>query len=389
MKLAERMHRLGTESAFEVLARAKELERKGKEVIHLEIGEPDFKTPQNICDSAKDYIDKGYTHYTPSQGLYESREAIAKYIEKTRGIQVDPDEVVITPGGKPILFYAILTFVEPGDEVIIPDPAYPIYESVVRFVNGIPRLIPLREELGFRWDLNELKDAITSSTKMIILNSPHNPTGCIFPMEDLKVIAELAQENDLIVVSDEIYSRLIYEGRHESIITFPGMKERTILMDGFSKTYAMTGWRLGYGIMAKDFIPHFTRLVTNTVSCATSFVQLAGIEALMGDQTDVEAMVAEFKERRDVIIQGLNEIEGISCKKPQGAFYAFPNIQSLGMKSKDFADLLLQEYGVAVLSGTAFGPAGEGYLRLSYANSLENIRKALDRIREAVEAVKG
>ncbi len=382
MRFAERMKNLGTETAFEVLAKAKALEAEGKEVIHLEIGEPDFDTPKNIKEAAVKALNEGYTHYTPSAGLMEAREAVAKYVSQTRGIEVSPTEVVITPGAKPIMFFAIIALVDPGDEVVYPNPAYPIYESVVNLVGGKPVPIHLREENDFRLDADELKAAITPKTKMIIINSPHNPTGGILTKEDLETIANLAQEHDLWVLSDEIYSRIIYSGDHISIASLPDMKERTILLDGFSKTYAMTGWRIGYGVMEESLSAKIARLMTNCNSCTAAFTQVAGIEALFGPQHDVEKMVAEFKRRRDVIVEGLNSIQGISCKLPQGAFYAFPNITSIGWNCKRLSDSLLQEAGVAVLPGTSFGIYGDGYLRLSYANSVENIKKGLERIKD-------
>ncbi|MBC7264630.1 MAG: pyridoxal phosphate-dependent aminotransferase [Chloroflexi bacterium] len=384
MKLAKRMSRLGTETAFEVLVRAKALEAQGREIIHLEIGEPDFDTPANIIEAACKALRSGHTHYTPSAGIPELREAIADYMSKTRGMKFTPDQVVVTPGGKPIMFFTILALCEPGDEVIYPNPGFPIYESMINFTGATPVPIPLREENDFRADAEELCDKITPRTKMIIINSPHNPTGSVLTRDDLRVIAEAAVKNDVVVLSDEIYSQIIYEGEHVSIATFPGMAERTIILDGFSKTYAMTGWRLGYGVMPTELANHVARLMTNSNSCTAAFTQMAGIEALTGPQTESEKMVEAFRQRRDVIVPGLCDIPGIRCAKPAGAFYVFPNITGTGMSSKQFADYLLNEAGVAALSGTAFGDYGEGYIRLSYANSIENIRKALDRIRTAV-----
>lgn len=386
---AKRMASLGTETAFEVLARAKALERQGKEIIHLEIGEPDFDTPQNIKEAAVKALYAGYTHYVPAAGIPELREAIAEYISKTRKIPVDPEEVVVTPGAKPIMFFAILACVERGDEVLYPNPGFPIYESMINFVGAKPVPIPLKEENDFRLDHEYVKAKITKKTKMIILNSPENPTGGVLTKEDLKVIADcIAKRDDVIVLSDEIYSRIIYEGTHESIASLPGMKEKTIILDGFSKTYAMTGWRLGYGVMRKDLAEKITQLMINSNSCTCAFVQLAGVEALKGPQDSVDKMVAEFKKRREIIVSGLNNIKGITCKKPKGAFYVFPNIKGTGKKSKEFSDYLLNEAGVAVLPGTSFGKYGEGYLRISFANSVENIKKALDRISKAVEKLK-
>ncbi len=383
---AKRMETLGTETAFEVLAKAKALEKQGKNIIHLEIGEPDFDTPKNIKEAAVKALNAGYTHYGPSAGIPELREAIAQYISKTRGIKVDPDEVVVTPGAKPIMFFGILALVNPGEEVLYPNPGFPIYESVANFVGAKPVPIPLKEENDFRLDPEYVKEKITKKTKMIILNSPENPTGGILTKEDLKVIADcVANRDDVFVLSDEIYSRIIYEGKHESIASLPGMKEKTILLDGFSKTYAMTGWRLGYGVMRKDLAQKVAQLMTNSNSCTCTFTQIAGIEALKGPQDEVDRIDAEFKKRREVIVSGLNNIKGITCKKPHGAFYAFPNIKGTGMDSKKLGDYLLNEAGVAVLPGTAFGKYGEGYLRLSFANSVENIKKALDRISKALK----
>ena len=388
MQLAERMRRLGTETAFEVLAQAKHLEAQGHDIVHLEIGEPDFDTPGFIIEAAYAALKEGYTHYGPAAGLPELRATIAEHVRATRKVDVTPEQVVVTPGGKPIIFYSILALIEPGDEVIIPDPGFPIYESVVRFVGGIAKMVPLREELGFRWDLDELRAAITPRTRMIIINSPHNPTGAVLTESDLHEIANLALKHDLIVLADEIYSEIIYDGVHRSILSIPGMAERTILLDGFSKTFAMTGWRLGYGVMPVELAPHITRLIINSVSCTATFVQRAGLHALRGPRDEVQQMVAAFRQRRDFIVDGLNAIDGIRCHKPAGAFYVFPNVQGLGMRSSLLAAKLLQEYDVAVLSGTAFGEAGEGYLRISYATSLENLQKGLERIRRAVADLK-
>jgi len=380
------METLGTETAFEVLAKAKALEKQGKEIVHLEIGEPDFDTPKNIKEAAVKALYEGYTHYVPSAGIPELRETIAEYISKTRRIKVEPEEVVVTPGAKPIMFFAILACVNPGEEVLYPNPGFPIYESVINFVGAKPVPIPLLEEKDFRMDHEYVKRKITKKTKMIILNSPENPTGGILTKEDLKVIADcISNRDDVLVLSDEIYSRIIYEGEHESIASLPGMKEKTIILDGFSKTYAMTGWRLGYGIMRKDLAQKFAQLMTNSNSCTCSFIQMAGIEALKGPQNEVEKMVYEFRKRREVIVSGLNKIKGITCKKPHGAFYVFPNIKGTEMDCRKLGDYLLNEAGVAVLPGTSFGKYGEGYLRLSFANSIENIKKALDRISKALE----
>ncbi len=382
MKLAQRMSHLGTETAFEVLARAKQLEKEGKEIVHLEIGEPDFSTPQNITEAAIEALKEGYTHYGPSAGLPELREVIARYVADTRKILVDPDEVVVTPGGKPIMFYSILALVDEGDEVIYPNPGFPIYESVIEFIGAKPVPIQLREENDFRLDTDELKRLVTPKTRLIIINSPQNPTGGILTLEDLKAIADIARAQNVYVLSDEIYSRILYEGKHHSIASLPDMKERTIILDGLSKTYAMTGWRIGYGVMNKSLAPHIARLMTNSNSCTASFTQRAAIEAIAGDQGEVDKMVNEFRRRRDVTVKGLCEIPRISCASPKGAFYVFPNVKKIGWDTKKLADAILSEAGVAVLSGTAFGRFGEGYLRLSYANSVENINKGLERMRK-------
>ncbi|MCS7125124.1 MAG: pyridoxal phosphate-dependent aminotransferase [Candidatus Bathyarchaeota archaeon] len=384
--LADRMAALGTETAFEVLAKAKALERQGKEIIHLEIGEPDFDTPENIKKAAVKALYSGYTHYVPAAGIPELREAIAEYISKTRNIPVSPEEVVVTPGAKPIMFFAILACVNSGEEVLYPNPGFPIYESMINFVGAKPIPIPLKEENDFRLDHEYVKEKITKKTKMIILNSPENPTGGILTREDLKVVADcIANRDDVIVLSDEIYSRIIYEGVHESIASLPGMKEKTIILDGFSKTYAMTGWRLGYGVMRKELAEKIAQLMVNSNSCTCAFVQMAGVEALKGPQDSVNRMVAEFRKRREIIVEGLNKINGITCKKPKGAFYVFPNITGTGIGSKELSDYLLKEAGVAVLPGTSFGKYGEGYLRISFANSVENIKRALERIDKALK----
>jgi aspartate aminotransferase len=380
------METLGTETAFEVLAKAKALEKQGKDVVHLEIGEPDFDTPKNIKEAAVKALYAGYTHYVPSAGIPELREAIANHIAETRKIPVSPEEVVVTPGAKPIMFFAILACVNPGDEVLYPNPGFPIYESVVNFVGAKPVPVPLPEEKDFKFDIEFVKKNITRKTKMIIINSPENPTGGVLGREDLNVIADLiANRDDVLVLSDEIYDRIIYEGKHESIASLPGMKEKTIILNGFSKIYAMTGWRLGYGVMRKDLALKMAQLMTNTNSCTSAFTQMAGVEALKGPQEEPDKMVAEFRRRREVIVDGLNKIEGITCRKPRGAFYVFPNITKTGMESRKLGDYLLNEAGVAVLPGTSFGKHGEGYLRLSFANSVANIQKALDRISTALK----
>ena len=380
------MKALETETGFEVMAKAKVLEKQGKDIVHLEIGEPDFDTPKNIKEAATRALNAGYTHYTPSSGLPEVKQVIAEYISKTRKLDVKPEEVVVTPGAKPVMFFSMLSLVSPGDEVMYPNPGFPAYEALIKFVEAKPVPIPLREENEFSFDPEYVKEKITKKTKMIVLNSPENPTGGIIPREDLKVLADcLENRDDVFVLSDEIYSKIVYEGKSESISQFPGMKEKTIILDGFSKTYAMTGWRLGYGVMRKDLAGKMAQLMTNSNSCTNAFVQLAGVEALKGPQTELEKMVAEFRKRREVIVDGLNKIVGITCTKPHGAFYAFPNITGTGMNSRKLGDQLLQNAGVAVLPGISFGEYGEGYLRLSFANSIENIKKALGRIEKSLK----
>jgi aspartate/methionine/tyrosine aminotransferase len=382
--IAERMGRLGTETAFEVLARARALERQGKSVVHLEIGEPDFDTPAHIREAAKRALDAGATHYGPSAGLPELREAIAEHIAKTRGIPVAADEVVVTPGAKPVMFFVILALVNRGDEVVYPNPGFPIYESVINFVGGVPVPIPLLEETGFGFDLRELERRVSRKTKLIVVNSPENPTGGVLAPADVGRIAELARHYRVPVLSDEIYRRFLYEGEFVSIASLPGMKPQTIILDGFSKSYAMTGWRLGYGVMPPPLAEHLTRLMTNSASCTATFIQQAGVAALHGDDAPVQAMVEEFRRRRDLIVDGLNRIPGVTCARPRGAFYVFPNVTSFGRPSKEIATFLLEEAGVAVLGGTAFGAHGEGYLRLSYAASRETIEEALRRIEQGL-----
>ena len=382
LRLAERMSRLGTETAFEVLNKARALERQGKHIIHLEIGEPDFDTPKNIVDAGVDALHKGWTHYGPSAGLPELRQAIADEISRTRGVEVKSEEVVVVPGGKPIIFFSILALVDPGDEVIYPNPGFPIYESMINYIGGRAVPIQLHEEKDFGLDVGELSALISDRTKLIIINSPQNPTGGVLSKKDIRDIANAIGDRNIMVLSDEIYSRLIFEGEHYSIMSVPGFKDRTILLDGFSKTYAMTGWRMGYGVMRPDLAAHVTRLMTNSNSCTASFTQVAGIEAVRGDQSSVDNMRDEFRRRRDAFVAGLNRIKGFSCRMPKGAFYVFPNITRTGWKSKKLADALLDEAGVACLSGTAFGEYGEGYLRFSVANSLENLNIALDRIQQ-------
>ena len=380
LRLAKRMERLGTETAFEVLVKAKALEAQGRDIIHLEIGEPDFDTPNNIIEAGCDALRNGFTHYGPSAGLMELREIVAQHVSKTRRVNVAPDEVVVVPGGKPIIFFSILALAEEGDEIIYPNPGFPIYESMINYVGAKAVAIRLREELDFRLDVDEFTGLINDRTKLVILNSPQNPTGGLLTKEDITAIARAIGDRNIMVLSDEIYSQLIFEGEDFSIISVDGMKERTILLDGFSKTYAMTGWRMGYGVMRADLATHISRLMTNSNSCTASFTQIAGIEALRGSQEVVDQMRAKFKKRRDVMVAGLNEIKGFSCRVPHGAFYVFPNITKTGWPSKKLADALLDDAGVAGLSGTAFGDFGEGYLRFSVANSIENIEKALDRI---------
>ena len=381
MNVAERMSRLGTESAFEVLARARALERQGKDIVHLEIGEPDFDTPAHIREAAKRALDGGATHYGPAAGLPELREAIAKDVGATRNIPVTPEEIVVTPGAKPIMYFVITALVNPGDEVIYPNPGFPIYESVINFVGGVPVPIPLREESGFGFDLDVFERSASSRTKLIIINSPQNPTGGVLEPDQLGRIAEIAKRYRIPVLADEIYKSFLYESEFASITRFPGMKDLVIILDGFSKSYAMTGWRLGYGVMPEVLAEHVTRLMVNSNSCTASFTQLAGIAALQGDQTPVAKMVAEFRRRRDLIVEGLNRLPGVSCRSPRGAFYVFPNVTALRRPSAEVAEALLKEAGVAALGGTAFGQYGEGYLRLSYANSEANLRKALERMR--------
>jgi len=380
LRLAKRMARLGTETAFEVLVKAKALEAQGRDIIHLEIGEPDFDTPGNIIEAGCDALRKGFTHYGPSSGMMELREVIAQHVSETRRVNVIPDEVVVVPGGKPIIFFSILALAEEGDEIIYPNPGFPIYESMINYVGATAVPIRLREELEFRLDVDELASLINDRTKLIILNSPQNPTGGLLTQDDIAAIADAIGDRNIMVLSDEIYSQLIFEGEDHSIMSIDGMKERTILLDGFSKTYAMTGWRMGYGVMRADLATHISRLMTNSNSCTATFTQIAGIEALRGSQDVVDDMRAKFKERRDVMVAGLNKIKGFSCRVPHGAFYVFPNITKTGWPSKKLADTLLEDAGVAGLSGTAFGDFGEGYLRFSVANSIENIEKALDRI---------
>ena len=384
MRFASRMANLGTETAFEVLARAKALEAKGHDIVHLEIGEPDFDTPQNIIDAAKKAMSEGFTHYGPSAGLPPVREAMAEFVSSDRNVAVSPDQIVVTPGAKPIIFFTALALLDPGDEVIYPNPGFPIYESMINYMGATGVPLRLREEKGFAFDPEELEALVTDRTKLVIINSPQNPTGGMLPAEVLERLAQLAVERDFYVLVDEIYSQIIYEGEHQSIYAYDGMPERTIILEGHSKSYAMTGWRLGYGVFPLEMAPAVARLQTNSTSCTCSFTQIAGMEALRGPQDSVRAMVEEFRARRDLIVDGLNAIDGFSCHKPRGAFYVFPNITGTGRASKDMENLLMAEAGVAVLSGTSFGEYGEGYIRLSYANSQDNIRRALERIASVV-----
>jgi aspartate aminotransferase len=383
LQLAPRMSRLGTETAFEVLNKARALERQGRSIVHLEIGEPDFDTPANVIEAGVNALRSGWTHYGPAAGQPELRQALADYVSRTRGVKVTPEEVVVVPGGKPIIFFTILSFIDEGDEVIYPNPGFPIYESMINYVGGRAVPIQLKEDRDFSLDVEELAALISDRTKLIIINSPQNPTGGILTRRDIERIANAIGDRNIMVLADEIYSRLLFDGeQHFSIMSVPGMQERTILLDGFSKTYAMTGWRMGYGVMRADLAAHFTRLMTNSNSCTASFTQMAGVEAIRGDQSSVDHMRDQFQKRRDVFVAGLNKIKGFSCRLPKGAFYVFPNITQTGWKSKPLADALLDQAGVAALSGTAFGEYGEGYLRFSVANSLENLNEALDRLNQ-------
>jgi aspartate aminotransferase len=389
LKIAQGMNRLGTETAFEVLVRARALEAQGKSVIHLEIGEPDFTTPSNIIEAGVAALRAGNTHYGPSAGLPALRKEIAKQASAFRGIDVSPDNIVVTTGAKPIMYYTIMALGEPGDEIIYPNPGFPIYESMINYTGAKAVPSPLRESKNFRLDVDELAGLVNDRTTLIILNSPQNPTGGVLERSDIEAIAAIVRRHpQVVVLADEVYSQMLYDHEHVSLASLPGMAERTIILDGFSKTYAMTGWRLGYGIFPPELVPHITRMVTNSVSCAPPFIQLAAIEALTGPQDEVYKMMAEFRRRRDVIVNGLNQIPGIRCAMPNGAFYAFPNVEGSGLGCREFADKLLYEGGVAALSGTAFGQYGEGYIRFSYANSVENLRKALDRTAALVQKIK-
>jgi len=383
--LAQRMGLLGTESAFEVLARANALEAQGKQVVHLEIGQPDFKTPQNIIEAAYRAMNNGFTGYTPTPGLMQTRQAVAEYCLQYKNVRTNAKEVVMVPGGKPIMFYTMLALVNPGDEVICPNPGFPIYESCIRFAGGVPVPMPLLQKNDFRLDLEAFKASITEKTKLVIINSPANPTGGVLAEEDIRAIADCVRGKGIYVLSDEIYDRIVFEGKPLSIASLEGMKDYTILLDGFSKTYAMTGWRLGYGVMNQELAEQVTLLMVNSNSCAAAFTQMAGIEALTGPQDEVDNMVSAFRQRRDFIVKALNEIPGVSCLSPKGAFYVFPNISQTGMDCQTFADRLLNEAGVATLAGTAFGEYGKGHLRLSCANSLENLQIAAERIAQFVK----
>ncbi len=386
MRLAERMSLLGTETAFEVLARAQALEAKGRKIIHLQIGEPDVSTPENVVEAAVAALRDGWHHYTAASGIKPLREAIAEKVSSTRKIQVEPEEVVVTPGAKPIMFFTLLALVQKGDEVIYPNPGFPIYESMISYSGARPVPVPLREEREFRMDLEELAGLIGPKTRMLILNSPNNPTGSVLRSEDLVEVANLLADRDIMILSDEVYSHIIYEGLHSSIASLPGMKERTIILDGFSKTYAMTGWRLGYGVMNPTLAEQITKLMINSNSCTAAFTQMAGIRALRDDQASVAKMVETFRQRRDRVVELLNQVEGISCRAPLGAFYVFPNVTNVTDNSSELANFLLEEVGVAVLGGTAFGHYGEGYLRLSYATSMEMLEEGIEKIAQGVGA---
>lgn len=382
MRFSERVSGIGTETAFEAAGRARALEAQGRDIIHLEIGEPDFDTPPNVRDAAKRALDAGLTHYGPPLGLPALREAIAADATARKGFAVDPANVVVTPGAKPVMSFTLLALAEPGVEVVVPDPGFPIYESMTRFAGAAAVPIPLRQEHDFRIDIDELRALVTDRTRLIVLNSPHNPCGSLLTPDDLRAIADLAIERDLVILSDEIYGRIVYDAEWRSIAALPGMAERTVVLDGFSKTYAMTGWRLGYAIVPPPLVPVFSRLMINTVSCTATFSQMAAVEALTGPQDAVDAMVEEFRARRTLVVDGLNALPGVTCRMPQGAFYAFPDVSGTGLDGPDLAERLLLEAGVSVLSGTAFGQVGRHHIRVSYANSRENIARALERIHE-------
>jgi aspartate aminotransferase len=380
MKLATRMSRIGTETAFEALARAKGLEAEGRSIVFLGIGEPDFDTPEHIVNAAKDALDRGFTHYTPSAGITKVREIVAADFAQRLGFDVPASRVLVMPGGKPVMFFTILALVEEGDEVIYPNPGFPIYESMVRFAGGTPVPMQLREDLDYNPDIDEIRSLITPRTKLIIVNSPNNPCGSVMPQETMEAIATMAVQADAVVMSDEIYKDFYYEGSHASITRYPGMPERTVVLDGLSKSYAMTGWRVGYGLFPEELVEPVTRLMTNSVSCTAAFTQMAAAAAIEAPQATVMSMVSEFRRRRDVLVDGLNSLPGVTCPLPKGAFYAFPNISGTGMTSQEFEIGLLNEAGVSALSGTSFGAYGEGYARFSFANTQENIREALKRM---------
>jgi len=387
MNFAKRMEKLGTETAFEVLARAKALEADGKKIIHLEIGEPDFDTPRFIVDAAIEALRKGRTHYTPASGIPPLREAIVRDVERRRGVRVKPSQVVVTPGAKPIMFFCILALVDEGDEVIYPNPGFPIYESLINFVGGKAVPLPLQEAKDFRFDIHDLQSLVTDRTRMIIINTPQNPTGGVLTHDDIRAIAEIARRRKIWVLSDEMYKNIIFDAEHHSMLSEPGMAEHTILLDGFSKTFSMTGWRLGFGVMPEALAERVTQLMINSNSCTSTFTQDAGVAALEGPTEEVNAMVAEFKKRRDIVVAELNKIKNVSCIMPHGAFYVFPNVSKVPMSTRELANRLLNEAGVAVLSGTAFGKYGEGYLRLSYANSVENLLDGIHRMKKMIEAL--
>jgi aspartate aminotransferase len=388
IRFAERMSRLGTEGAFVVLAKARRLEADGKKIVHLEIGEPDFATPDNIIEAGISALQNGYTHYTPASGILEARQAVASFVSRTLKTDVDPAEVVLVPGSKNVLLFTLFACIEPGDEVILPDPAYPAYASQVNFIGAVPKLVTLREETGFRMDLDQLAELVTPKTRMLIINTPQNPTGGILTEEDVRFVCDLAQKHDLLVVSDEIYSQLVYGFHHVSPLSQPGMRERTVLMDGLSKSYAMTGWRLGYAVAPKALAAKLDQLMINSSSCAAGFTQMAAIEALSAPESEsaVHRMVKVFEHRRDLVVDGLNAIPGVRCAKPQGSFYAFPNIKGTGFDERELADRLLTEAGVAVLPGTAFGEAGKGYIRLAYTQSEDELRRGLKQIGDFIAA---
>ena len=387
LKLAKRMNRLSTESAFEVLAKAKELEAQGKDIVHLEIGQPDFKTPVNVCQAAFQAMKDGQTGYSSPAGLSAFREVVADWVSRTRRVSVQPNQVSVTPGAKPIIFFAVLACADDGDEVIYPDPGFPIYESVINFAGAKPVPLPLKESVDFRFRIEDLEAIVSDRTRLLIINSPQNPTGGVLTRSDLAMIAELAIKHNFYVLSDEIYSQLVYDGDHQSILSIDGMQDRTILLDGHSKSYAMTGWRLGYSVSTKLLADQFAKLMVNSNSCTATFTQIAGIEAMQNSQDFVSQMRLEFKTRRDFLVRGLNDIEGISCIMPSGAFYTFPNVTDIPMTCAEFADYLLTEAGVALLPGSSFGMFGDGYLRMSYASSIDNIQEALIRIDKAVSEV--